>query len=179
MRLFIAIDLPESVTERLSIMSCGLPGASWAQPDQMHLTLRFIGEVDGTMFKDIQESLADIRFKPFSIQLQDVGFFPPRKKPRVVWVGLGEESKEQLIRLRNRIESAMVRLGLEPEGRKYAPHITLARLHNTPANRVGRFLEQHSMFIMPPFEVNGFRLYSSVLNARGARHYVEQTYPLV
>ena len=178
MRLFIAIDLPEAITERLSTMSCGLPGARWVQPEQMHLTLRFIGEVDGTMFKDIQDSLAGIRFESFAIQLQDVGFFPPRKKPKVVWAGLGEEGREQLIRLRNHIESAMVELGLEPEGRKYAPHITLARLHNTPANRVGRFLEQHSMFFMPSFRVNGFTLYSSVLNERGARHYIEQVYPL-
>jgi 2'-5' RNA ligase len=176
MRLFVAIDLPEAVKERLSMISCGLPGARWVKPEQLHLTMRFIGEVDGDRFLDIRDELAEVSCESFPMQLQGVGFFPPRKKPRVVWVGL--EKNEQLVRLRKRIEAVLVRTGLEPEGRKFAPHITLARLNKTPASKVGRFLEHHSLFISPLFQVNEFRLYSSVLNAGGATHYIEQEYPL-
>ena len=176
MRLFVAIDLPEAVKERLTMISCGLPGARWLKAEQLHLTMRFIGEVDGDRFLDIRDELAEVSCESFPMQLQGVGFFPPRKKPRVVWVGL--EKNEQLVRLRNRIESVLVRTGLEPEGRKFAPHITLARLNKTPASKVGRFLEHHSLFISPLFQVNEFRLYSSVLNAGGATHYVEQEYLL-
>ena len=176
MRLFVAIDLSEAVKEQLAMISCGLPGARWVKQDLLHLTLRFIGDVDGAVFKDIRDDLAEVSCEPFSIRLQGVGFFPPRKKPRVVWVGL--EKNEHLVQLRNRVESVLVGLGLEPEGRKFAPHITLARLNKTPVSRVGRFLEQHSLFITPPFQVNAFRLYSSVLNSKGAKHYVEQEYPL-
>ncbi len=176
MRLFVAIDLPECVRERLSMISCGLPGARWVLPEQLHLTLRFIGEVMEDRFPDILNELDAARCEPFSMQLQGVGFFPPRKKPRVVWVGV--EKNEQLVRLRNRIESVLVHAGLEPEKRKFAPHITLARLNKTPVTRVAGFLEQHSLFISQAFQVNAFRLYSSVLNARGAKHYIEQEYPL-
>jgi len=176
MRLFVAIDLPEAVKERLSMISCGLPGARWVKSEQLHLTLRFIGEVDGDRFLDIREGLAEVSCASFPMQLQGVGFFPPRKKPRVVWVGL--DKNEQLIRLRNRIESVLVQAGLEPEKRKFAPHITLARLNNTPASKVGRFFEQHSLFFSPLFQVNEFSLYSSVLNAKGAKHFVEQEYLL-
>lgn len=176
MRLFVALDLPEAVKSRLAMISCGLPGARWVPPEQLHLTLRFIGEVDGALLPDIRDGLAESCCEPFSIQLQGVGFFPPRKAPRVLWVGL--KKNDSLIRLRNRIESRLKKIGLEPEGRKFAPHITLARLENTPPSRVGRFLEQHSLFSCPLFQVNEFRLYSSVLSAQGAKHFVEQAYPL-
>ncbi len=145
-------------------------------PEQLHLTLRFIGEVDGDRELDIRDTLAAVHCEPFSMQLQGMGFFPPRKRPRVVWVGV--EHNEVLVRLRNRIEARLVETGLEPEGRKFAPHITLARLKHTPATRVARFLEQHSLFFSQPFQVTEFRLYSSVLSAKGARHFVEQEYPL-
>ena len=176
MRLFVAIDLPETVKEQLAMICCGLPGARWVKPEQLHLTLRFIGEVNGDRFLDIRDNLMEVSSESFPLQLQGVGFFPPRKKPRVVWVGL--EKNEQLLRLRSRIETVLVRTGLEPEGRKFAPHITLARLRHTPISRVGRFLEHHSLFVSPPFQVTAFRLYSSKLNANGAIHYIEQEYPL-
>ncbi len=177
MRLFIALNLPESVREPLTRICCGLPGARWVNPEQLHLTLRFIGEVDGGVFQDIREGLAEIAGKPFMLQLDGVGFFPPRGKPRVVWVGL-RQSKE-LLQLRNRLESCLVSLGLEPERRKFAPHITLARLKNTPAAKVGRFLENHSLFLSVPFPVDDFFLYSSQLGRNRAIHRIEARYPLI
>jgi 2'-5' RNA ligase len=175
-RLFVAIDLPGGVRDRLSSICCGLPGARWVEPEQMHLTLRFIGEVDSRVFEDVREALTEVHGDPFPLQLTGIGFFPPRGLPRVVWVGI--KKSEQLVQLRNRIEAALVRSGLEPEGRKYSPHITLARLKNTPASKIGAFLAHNGLFMTEEFMVNAFLLYSSVLNSKGAKHYIEDGYPL-
>ncbi len=175
-RLFVAIDLPAGTKERLSSICCGLPGARWIDPEQIHLTLRFIGDVDSTVFKNIREALTEVAGEPFPMQLEGVGFFPPRGKPRVVWVGV--RRNEQLIQLHNRVDSVLVRAGLEPEGRKYSPHITLARLKNTPVSKVGDYLTHFGMFMAGEFQVHEFLLYSSVLNSKGAKHYVEDGYTL-
>ena len=176
MRLFVAIDLPEFVKEQLALLCCGLPGARWVAPEQIHLTLRFIGEVDGGLFLDIRDALTEIESEIFSLGLSGVGFFPPRGKPRVVWVGL--QKNEPLLKLRNRVESLLVGLGLEPEGRKFFPHVTLARLKNTPTIKIARFLESHSSFYTSSFSVENFHLYSSVLARKGAVHRIEVSYPL-
>ncbi len=176
MRLFVAIDLPENIREQVTRLCCGLPGARWVRPEQLHLTLRFIGEVDGGMFQDIRQGLGDVAVEPFTLQLDGVGFFPPRGRPRVVWIGLRPCSG--LLHLRQRIESCLVGLGLEPEARKFAPHITIARLKNTPPARVGRFLENHNLFCSAPFSVDEFFLYSSRLGRNGAVHRVEAEYPV-
>ena len=176
MRLFVALDIPESVRERLAMLSTGLPGARWLLPEQLHLTLRFIGEVEGGLFLDIREALAEVVCSSFTLRLEGVGFFPPRKKPQVVWAGLSSDEKVRV--LRNRIETKLVQVGLEPEKRKFAPHVTLARLHNTPSCKVGEFLERNCLFISPEFTVREFFLCSSVLNPRGARYFVEQEYRL-
>lgn len=175
-RLFVAIDLPPVIRQRLSSLCCGLPGARWADPEQMHLTLRFIGEVNSSVFQLVREALTEVRSEPFALQLEGIGFFPPRGRPRVAWVGI--RKNEQLVHLRNRIESVLVRTGLTPEGRKFSPHITLARLNNTPGTRIGAYLAHNGMFLTEEFPVREFYLYSSVLNSRGARHYVEQRYVL-
>jgi len=176
MRLFVAIDLPGHVKEQVTRLCCGLPGARWVRPEQLHLTLRFIGEVDGGMFQDIREGLGDVVLDAFTLQLDGVGFFPPRGRPSVVWVGLRQSSG--LLHLRRRIESRLVALGLEPEARKFAPHITIARLKNTPPAKVGRFLENHNLFCSVPFSVDEFFLYSSRLGRNGAIHRIEVGYPL-
>lgn len=175
-RLFAAIDLPPDIAAQLQGLCCGVPGARWVQPEQMHLTLRFIGEVDGGIFRDIKEGLAGIKAVPFSLQVKGLGFFPPRKAPRVLWAGISPV--EEVSTLRNRIENRLVGMGLEPEGRKYSPHITLARLHDTPPARLGRFLAGNSLFATEPFLVSEFHLYSSELTAKGAFHTIEASYSL-
>jgi len=175
-RLFVAIDLPPDIAVQLQELCCGVPGARWVQPEQMHLTLRFIGEVDGGIFRDIKEGLAGIKSPEFSLQVKGMGFFPPRKTPRVLWAGVAPV--EEVVALRNRIENVLVGTGLEPEGRKYSPHITLARLHDTPSVRLGRFLAGNNLFVTPEFLVSEFHLYSSELTSKGAFHTIEASYPL-
>ena len=176
-RLFVAIDLPSDVKERLRPLCGGLPGARWVDGDQLHLTLRFIGEVDGGVLRDVREQLGTVRSAPFSLVLQGVGHFPPRGQPRVVWVGL--EKSGPLGVLHGRVESALADAGLERDGRKFSPHITLARLKETPASRVGRYLEEFGLFRTDPFTVDAFILYSSTLTRHGAVHTPEATYPLI
>lgn len=177
MRLFVAIDLPEPVREELIRISSGLPGARWTRPEQLHLTLRFIGEVDGGQFADIRDELTGIAVAPFSLQLDGLGLFPPRGRPRVLWAGL--DRSDDLVRLRNQVESALARVGIARETRKFSPHITLARLKSTPPARVGRFLEQHGLLASRPFSVDRFFLYSSQLGRNGALHTIEAEYSMV
>ncbi len=178
-RLFTAIDLPATVNAELASLCFGLPGAKWVAPEQLHLTLRFIGEVDGGAFREIEEVLSEVRGKPFAMQLAGLGCFPPRRPPRVLWVGIDRETEPAVAALYRRVESALVRPGLvEPEARKFSPHITLARLQQTPAARLGRFLAGNNLYRSEPFPVTSFALYSSLLTSKGAIHQLEAEYPL-
>lgn len=176
-RLFVAVDLPDSIKDELSGITFGLPGARWVEPDQLHLTVRFIGEVDGGLFADIRSALEDVRASQFPLELKGLGVFPPRKEPRVLWVGL--EKSEGLWQLRKKVDSALSRVGLAPEKRKFSPHITLARLKQTPISRLTNFLSGNGLFALPPFQVTEFTLYSSQLTPKGAIHEPEAVYPLL
>lgn len=175
-RLFIAVDLPETNKKKLEAMFFGIPGARWVALDQLHLTVRFIGDVDGALFHDIKSALEEISIPPFDLQLNGVGHFPPRGAPRVIWVGL--EKSEPLQLLRKKIDTALLKIGLEPERRKFSPHITLARLKNTPIQKVADFLSSNGLFRQEPFQINDFKLYSSTLTPKGAIHRVEKIYSL-
>lgn len=176
-RLFIAIDLPEDINNSLTAISFGLPGARWVAREQIHLTLRFIGEVDGSMFQDILHGLAGILGNPLRLTIRGLGFFPPRGRPRVLWAGL--EPSDDLCILKGKIDRRLAELGLAPEGRKFSPHITLARLRDTPRKRLTAFLAGYSGFSLPSFSVNEFHLYSSVLTSAGAIHCQEASYALI
>ena len=176
MRLFVSLALPEPVRAELRQICCGLPGARWVPPEQLHLTVCFIGETDGAMFRSICDALAEIHSPTFSLQLRGIGFFPPRKTPHSLWAGV--EKSDNLLQLHRKIESALIAVGLTLEQRKFAPHVTLARLSGTSAARIGTFLAQHSLLFLSPFQVSSFCLYSSILSRSGAKHYVEAEYPL-
>ncbi|RKX24840.1 MAG: RNA 2',3'-cyclic phosphodiesterase [Candidatus Zixiibacteriota bacterium] len=175
-RLFVAIDLPDLVTRRLIDICYGLPGAKWVDETRLHITLKFIGEVDGAVFQDAQEALATVQVKGFDLTLKGIGFFPLRRTPETLWVGV--EKSDLLSRLRNRVESALKQVGLPSEGRKFTPHVALARLKGTPPERVARFLAEHSLLKLGPFPVTEFCLYSSFLSSERALHQVEASYNL-
>lgn len=176
-RLFVAIDPPEDVAEELALDLCGgLPGARWHLPEELHLTLRFLGEVDGLVYRDADAALAEIAGDPFELTLSGVGHFPLRGEPRTLWVGVAP--CPELVALRRRVDRAMVQAGLPPERRKFSPHVTLARLDGAPANRVGRFLAEHALLRSRPFLVDAMHLYSSRLHPKGSRYTLEQSYPL-
>jgi 2'-5' RNA ligase len=175
-RLFVSVELPGEVKESLARMCCDVPGARWLEPDEIHLTVRFIGEVDGVVFRDVVDALGEVEVAPFELTLRGVGHFPPRGEPRVLWVGL--ERSAQLRALHDKVESALVRAGIEPERRKFSPHVTLARLKGSPERAVGSFMAMNGLYRSAPFVVDEFHLYSSRLSAKRAVHRSEAVYAL-
>lgn len=176
MRLFIGIELPEPVTARLELMGGGIPGARWESGEKLHLTLRFLGEVDHGLARQLEHALEQVDFPPFSLALRGVGVFPPRGTPRVLWAGVDDSSL--VTELHAAIEKVLGPLGFEPEHRKFHPHVTLARLKRPVVRRVAEFVAQHALLSTEPFEVGHFTLYSSVLNPRGSKYRVEARFEL-
>jgi 2'-5' RNA ligase len=174
-RLFAAIEIPENVRLQLSLLQGGIPGARWSPLENMHLTLRFIGEVDQTVARDIDDVLVDIRARSFTLALKGVGEFG-RKEGRALWAGIS--NGEALQHLAAKIESALQRMGLPAETRKYSPHVTLARLKDVPISEIQAFLTTHAMFKSPSFEVGQFALFSSQQTTKGSRYRTESVYPL-
>lgn len=175
-RLFVAVPLPGDIRQRLALLSGGIPGASWLAPDTLHLTLRFIGEVEEDVAADIDDALARIRLPAFSLGLAELGLFATGRNLRTLWAGV--ERSAPLARLQAKVETAVVAAGLPPEGRKFTPHVTLARLKNAPRGRVEQVLAGHAGFRAGPFAVDRFTLYSSLLTRDGAIHTPEVDYPL-
>ncbi len=173
-RLFIALDLPEQIKNEIKRICFGLPGVRWVAIDQLHLTMRFIGEVDDSMFYNIRAGLSRVKFPELTLTLKGCGFFPPRKKPRVLWIGISVN--DEIFQLRHKIEKIVRETGLEPERRKFSPHITLARLQSPSLKKVQNFLAANSMYRSQPFIVDHFSLYSSFLTPRGAIHTLEADY---
>jgi 2'-5' RNA ligase len=175
MRLFVALSIPDIVAQGLLLTQGGVPGAHWQTREQLHLTLRFIGEVDGREANDIDEALASIASPRFSMALKGAGEFGGRK-PHALWAGVSDRAT--LDHLNRKIETAMQRIGLPADPRKFTPHVTLARLRASPIDRVMVWLADHALLASPPFEVGEFKLYSSTLTPNGSVYVPESVYPL-
>ena len=177
-RLFVALNLPESVKKSLEPLAKGLGDARWTLPEQQHLTLRFIGEVDNGAMRDVIEALAMVPARPFQLTLKGLGHFPPRGEPRVLWVGV--EKNAELAALKRRIDRALRETAVPPETRKFAPHVTIARIRAPLSpTRLGTYLMRHNLYRSEPFPVSSFHLYSSWLRSDGAEHQIEASYELV
>lgn len=174
-RLFVALSLPEHVAYSLVALQSGVPWARWSTREQMHLTSRFIGEVDGREANAIDEALASICEPRFTLELKGVGVFGG-KNPRALWAGVA--ANDALIHLQRKTESAIQRLGFPAEERKYTPHVTLARLRAAPAGRVMDYLADHSLYASGPFAVSAFTLFSSRLTPNGSIYVAEREYAL-
>jgi 2'-5' RNA ligase len=174
-RLFVALSLPETVKRQLAMLQGGVPGARWSTDEQLHLTLRFIGEVDEGQARDIDETLSTIEHSVFPLELAGVGEFGG-KNPHMLWAGT--RPNEKLMNLQRKIETALQRLGLAPESRKYTPHVTVARLRGTPMAKLREFLSAHALFSSLEFRIENFALYSSQLSSHGSIYRVEREYPL-
>jgi RNA 2',3'-cyclic 3'-phosphodiesterase len=176
LRLFIAIAIPSSIKTELAGLGRSLPGGRPVPVEQMHLTLKFIGEVEGSRLLDIREALSEIRRPQFTLCLQSVGTFPPRGTPRVLWVGV--QPTGDLLALRQAIESKLAEIAIPREKQKYSPHLTLARLNNTPLHRLQQFLAGNAFLQTPEFPVAAFNLYKSQLTGKGAIHTLVKSYAL-
>ena len=174
-RLFVAIRPPEAIRERLLDLMEGVKGARWQDEDQLHLTLRFVGEVDRHRADDIAAALGTIRHPPFDIAVSGIGSFDRRGQPVTLWAGVSPH--EPLKSLHKKVDQAVQRAGVEPDHRVYTPHITLARL-NRSTGPIAPLLESVGGLSSPRFTVDSFRLYESQLSPKGAIYSVVERYPL-
>lgn len=175
-RLFVGLPIDPGFRQTLARLGCSLPGARPTPEEQIHLTLRFIGEVSGVLFDEIKATLAELNSPALSLTIRGAGHFPPRGAPRVLWAGV--QPAGDIIILRNRVNHLLRSCGVEPEHRKFHPHVTFARLKNTSPGRVADFLASNALLRSPPFTIDRVELLSSRLNPKGAVHTVEAIYPL-
>lgn len=176
MRIFVGIPLPSDIRDRLALLAGGLPGARWVRPESLHVTLRFIGEVDEGQAEDIDAALAAIRAPAFPLTVAGVGCFDRGRQVHTVWAGV--EAGPAIGHLYEKVESAMVRCGLEPERRNFKAHVTLARLRGTPVSRVGEYMQTRQGIFGGPFTADRFTLFRSHLGGEGALYEVLVDYPL-
>ena len=176
MRLFVALDLPWEVRERLAALGGGVPGARWIPAENLHLTLRFIGEVQAWQAEEIDHALAALRGRGFALTLAGVGTFSKAGRPTQLWVGV--ERNPALDHLQGKIETALQRVGLAAERRRFVPHVTLARLDNPAETRLVAFVQRHNLFRAAPMPVEHVTLFSSLLGKEQAVYAAEAEYPL-
>jgi 2'-5' RNA ligase len=174
-RLFTALEIPRHVAESLAMMRGGLPGARWIDPENYHLTLRFIGDIDDALARDIAGLLGRVQRRPFGLRLDGLSSFGGRK-PRALVASVTPVTP--LLELQAEQERLLQRLGLEPEGRKYIPHVTLARLRDTSSWQVADYLSARGHFRSAAFEASRFVLFSSRSSVGGGPYVVEAAYPL-
>src|ERR1700732_2272893 len=176
LRLFVGIGFPSELKLRLSWLCSGVDGARWVDPGNFHLTLRFIGETAEDVAADIDEALARLRARRFTLQLSGTGVFGG-DKPRSLWVGV--ERCPELVALRDKVEQALIGVGLAPEPRKFSPHVTLSRLHRPALDKLAGFLAAHAQFRADPLAVEGFSLIASFQTKAGSVYEDQADYPLL
>jgi len=175
-RLFTGLEIPPDIADTLAMLRGGLPGARWIDQQNYHLTLRFIGDVDGTVARDIASMLEGVHRPAFELQLDGVSSFGGRK-PRAVIAPAAQ--RHELIELQAEHERIMQRVGLEPEGRRFIPHVTLARLRDSSSRQVADYLAARGLFRSRSFPVSRFVLFSSKASVGGGPYVVEAAYPLL
>ena len=176
-RLFVALELPEVLKQAICGLQAGLGDARWLEADALHLTLAFVGEVDPSAQRRIEEALAWVEAPPLAVDLHGIGHFPHRGPPRVLWTGASPAAA--LGTLAASVRRALAQAGFPPERRKFAPHVTIARFRRPPPPpALHDYLGTYSLFRSPSAPIASFRLLSSVLRPSGARYAPEADFPL-
>ena len=174
-RLFTGLEIPAEIGQTLSGLRGGLPGARWIDPENYHVTLRFIGDIDGVSANEIAMMLARVDRKPFDVTVQGLSSFGGRK-PRAVVANIAPT--RPLIELQAELERLMQRIGLDPEGRKFTPHVALARLHDASSQDVADYLSVRGYFPSKVFTADRFVLFSARASTGGGPYVVEDSYAL-
>ena len=188
MRLFVALEIPAAVRDNLAALPKDLRDLSlrlgdkrgrWVRPENLHVTLKFIGEAADTKLEGIRDSLAKIRSDaPVDLQFRGLGYFPNEKHPRVLWVGLNASSNLAL--LAGDIDRALEAQGVAPEKRAFAPHVTLARFEPPGLHeKLGAAIQKNSQREFGSFQVRDFHLIESKLRPSGAEYTTLASFPLM
>lgn len=176
MRLFTAITIPEHVKTKLQKLLTPIEGVKWQNKSQMHLTLRFIGEVNSGTANRLIDELEEVAVSPFEITVDQLGTFPERGKSKVIWIGV--MPNENLLDLHAQLETACQNAGLEADNRPYKPHITLGRNKSDSTNEIRRYIERQTVPDFKPISVSEFCLIRSELTPKGAIYHTEKRFPL-
>ena len=175
-RLFAAVPVPADIAVALSRRQQGLDGARWRTAEQMHITLRFFGELREDLARDLDGELAGVRGAPFEINLAGAGAFGEGPDIHAIWAGV--EDSPGLRRLAKACETAARRAGLKPETRNFRPHVTLAYLKRPAPEKVAAWIQANNLLKSPPIFVDRFGLYSSFFASDGAQYRIEAEYAL-
>ena len=174
-RLFTGLEIPREIVDALAILRGGLPGARWIDPENYHITLRFIGDIDDVLAHEIASMLDQVKRRGFELRFDGLSSFGGRR-PRAVIATM--QPVAPLLELQAEHERIMQRVGLEPEGRKYSPHVTLARLRDSSSRQVADYLAARGPLNGLSFPVSRFVLFSSRASVGGGPYVVEAAYPL-
>jgi RNA 2',3'-cyclic 3'-phosphodiesterase len=174
-RLFTGLEIPGDVASDLEFMRGGVIGARWIDRESYHITLRFIGDIDDALAREISYELEGVEARPFQLRLAGFGAFGGNK-PHTLYAGVEENA--ELRRLQAIHERICQVLGLPPEPRKFAPHVTLARLKHPELPALHRFITSHNLYKSRVFEVARFVLFSSRPSRGGGPYAVEESYQL-
>lgn len=176
-RLFVGLRPPAAIRRQLLGLMGGIHGARWQNEDQLHLTIRYIGEVERPVAEDVALALGQVHFPPIEVALAGVGDFDDRRgRTNAVWAGV--RPHDALVQLHRKVDQALVRVGLEPERRAYLPHVTLARLSGA-TGAADRFLADHAGLTSTPFRFEHFLLFESTLGSEGAIYEAVGRYALM
>ena len=167
--------MDEKVKDYIKSFTESIPVLKWTKIEQLHITLKFLGDTSNELFPEVMETLKSVKWEKFKLSIQSTGFFPNRQRAEVFWLGINEETK--LIDLKNEIDKSLLSLGILPEKREFAPHLTLLRLKYAESRTLPDKLEKtFAAFTPQTFKVNSFYLYSSKLDRSGAIHSKEAEY---
>lgn len=172
-RLFVAIRPPVRHRAQLLELMGGIAGARWQDDDQLHLTLRFVGEVDRHRANDLADALRAMRFTRFDASLAGVGTFDRKGITDTLWAGV--QPHGPLASLHRKVDRACVAIGLPAEERAYLPHVTLARFGRSGGS-VEAFLARHAGLTSAPFAIDSFALFESHLGHQGAAYHLVERY---
>jgi 2'-5' RNA ligase len=176
LRLFVALALPDEVRSSLAGLAGGIPGAKWVPSGNYHLTLRFIGEIENWRAQEVDDALAGIRGAAFDLSLHGLGTFEKAGRIHSLWVGA--ERSPALTHLQGKVETALQRVGLPPERKRFSPHVTIARTDRAPPEKVIAYVQAHNLFRVAPVRVECFTLFSSRLGKEASVYTPEVEYDL-
>lgn len=169
MRLFVGLSFPKHIRQSLCVLASGIDGARWVKPESLHLTLRFMGEASKGQAADLDAALSVISEPVFALRCSGLGHFGRGDKVRALWAGIAPN--QGLSRLQEKVERAAFHVGFGDEGRKFKPHVTLARFRGGNPRNLGEYLNVHGAFSTEPFLVSSFTLFESHMG-HGGSHYV-------
>ena len=173
-RVFIALNLPQDIKSSLSLLQKRMQGAKWTPTENLHLTIRFIGEVSLQQLKIIKEELREISFLPFKIKLKDLGHFSGRSGPKVIWVGV--EPLDDLFELRKKVDDALTRANIPREKSNFHPHVTVAKLKGTTFESLAKYLQGQMGFYTREMEFKEMVLLSSKTREECSIYSLEETF---